>query len=291
MRYFVAVAEELNFRKAAERLNVSRPALSKQVKELEEEMRVRLLERDTVSVSLTKAGEVFLEDARRVLDLAERAVIRAVEAGEGSRGRLRIGSVGVIARDFLPGTLKRFREELPGVEVEFVEMLPAEQIAELERGRIDIGFAYGTDVENRPHLESLKVIHSTFGVGLSRTHRLARRKRVSLEDIAEETMLCLGHGKRSVHREEVLKFCCAQQAEFAKVRSVDGFDSLVTLLAADQGVSLLPIVLNLENQGVTILPLAKTSEPFEFEMWAVWRGGGSSGPVARFVGMLEERGR
>lgn len=86
LRYFVAVGEDLNFRKAAQRLNISRPALSKQIKDLEDEIAVRLLDRDTVSVALTKAGEVFLEDAIKLLNLAEQAIERANEAQSGHRG-------------------------------------------------------------------------------------------------------------------------------------------------------------------------------------------------------------
>ena len=148
LRYFVAVAEDLNFRKAAGRLHISRPALSKQIKDLEDEISVKLLLRDTVSVALTKAGEIFLADAREVLSQAEEAISRAREAQDGNLGSLRIGSVGIIATDFLPKTLKIFNQKYPGVEVAFVEMLPAEQLDALARGRIDIGFAYGKEVLN-----------------------------------------------------------------------------------------------------------------------------------------------
>jgi LysR family transcriptional regulator, benzoate and cis,cis-muconate-responsive activator of ben and cat genes len=139
LRYFVAVAEELNFRRAAERLHVTRPALSKQVKDLEAQTGVRLLERDTVSVSLTDAGSVFLAEARGILADVDRAVGLAREAQDGRRGQLRIGSVGQIASGFLPEVLKAFGTEFPGVEVTFVEMTPVEQLAALAKSEIHIG--------------------------------------------------------------------------------------------------------------------------------------------------------
>lgn len=289
LRYFVAVAEELSFRKAAQRLNVSRPALSKQVKDLEDEIAVKLLDRDTVSVSLTKAGEIFLEDAQRLLDQAEQAIERANEAQSGHRGKLRIGSVGIIATDFLPKTLKIFHQKFPGVEVEFVEMLPAEQLHALASGKIDIGFAYGNEVQNMPSLRSLCVIHSIFGVAVSRQHPLAGRKEVTIKDLRWETLLCLGGDGKSSHREAICQIYTAEGTKPSKHRKIEGFDSMVTLIAADQGISLLPHVLDLATQDVVIIPLVSLHSTLDFHMWAVWQRHSPSHHVKHFVQLLEER--
>ncbi len=289
LRYFVAVAEELSFRKAAQRLHVSRPALSRQIKDLEEEIAVKLLERDTVSVSLTKAGEIFLEDSQKLLAQAELAVERANEAQSGHRGKLRIGSVGIIATDFLPKTLRIFNQKYPGVEVSFVEMLPVEQLDALAKGRIDIGFAYGKAVENMPSLRSLCVIHSIYGLAVSRQHPLARRKKITLKEVRAETLLCLGGDGRSTHRDTICGFYADEAVKPAKVRRVDGFDSLVTLIAADQGISLLPLVLDLANQGVVIIPIEATTADLDFHMWAVWQRHMPSRHIKHFVQLLEER--
>ena len=289
LRYFVAVAEELSFRKAAQRLNVSRPALSKQVKDLENEITVRLLERDTVSVSLTKAGEIFLLEAQKLLVHAGQAIERAVEAQSGHRGKLRIGSVGIIATDFLPKTLKIFHQKYPRVEVEFVEMLPAEQLDALASGRIDIGFAYGTEVENMPSLRSLCVIHSIFGVAVSRQHSLGKRKQVTLRDLRWETLFCLGGEGKSSHREAICQIYTAEGIKPSKHRKIEGFDSMVTLIAADQGISLLPQVLDLANQDVIIIPLVSDHANLDFHMWAVWQHNSVSHHVVHFVQLLEER--
>lgn len=289
LRYFVAVAEELSFRKAAQRLNISRPALSKQVKDLEDEIEVRLLDRDTVSVALTKAGELFLEDSQKLLSMAEQAIERASQAQSGHRGRLRIGSVGIIATDFLPRTLKIFKQKYPGVEVVFVEMLPAEQLDALAQGRIDIGFAYGKEVDKLTSLRSLRVVHSYFGVAVSSQHPFAVREGVDLREIRAETMLCLGTEGRSTHRETIREFFTREGLRPGKLRQVEGFDSMVTLVAADQGVTLLPIALDLANQGVVITPIVGTREELDFHMWAVWQGHLPSRHIKHFVRMLEER--
>lgn len=289
LRYFVAVAEDLNFRKAASRLHISRPALSKQVKDLEDEMSVRLLERDTVSVSLTKAGEIFLTDAREILRQAEDAVSRAREAQAGNLGSLRIGSVGVIATEFLPSTLKLFHQSYPDVEVTFVEMLPAEQLDALAEGRIDIGFAYGQDARTIPGQESLCVLRSTFGIAVSRLNSCKGCTGVSLSKVAGKTVLCLGREPRSIHREDTLRFFASEGVKPHRIRQVEGFDSLVTLVAADQAVALLPEVLDLSNQGVTIVPLESDHTDFDFRMWAVWQKENPSLLVRHFVHLLEQR--
>ncbi len=289
LRYFVAVAEDLNFRKAAGRLHISRPALSKQIKDLEGEISVKLLTRDTVSVALTKAGEIFLTDAREVLSQADEAISRAREAQAGNLGSLRIGSVGVIATDFLPGTLKLFHQSYPDVEVSFVEMLPPEQLAALAAGKIDIAFAYGQHAGNLPGLESLCVIQSTFGVAVSKLNSCKGCTHVQLQKVMGKTLLCLGKETNSVHREDTLRFFASEGLKPSKIRQVEGFDSLVTLIAADQGVTLLPLVLDLENQGVTIVPLESKHTDFEFRMWAVWQANTPSLLVRQFVQLLEQR--
>jgi LysR family transcriptional regulator, benzoate and cis,cis-muconate-responsive activator of ben and cat genes len=289
LRYFVAVAEDLNFRKAAGRLHISRPALSKQIKDLEDEMSVKLLKRDTVSVALTNAGKVFLEDARLVLEQSDNAVVRAREAHAGNLGSLRIGSVGVIATEFLPATLKIFQQTYPEVEVSFVEMLPAEQLDALAAGRIDIGFAYGPNAGNIPGQHSLCVIQSTFGVAVSKLNSCTKCSEVTLQKLVGKTILCLGKEPKSIHREDILRFFSQEGLRPSKTRTVEGFDSLVTLIAADQGISLLPEVLDLENQGVKIIPLLSTHTDFDFRMWAVWQADNPSRLVQHFVQLLEER--
>ncbi len=289
LRYFVAVAEELSFRKAADRLHVSRPALSKQIKDLENEIAVKLLERDTVNVSLTKAGEIFLEDAQKLLAHSVRAVERATEAQSGQRGKLRIGSVGIIATDFLPGTLKLFNRKYPGIEVEFVEMLPAEQLDALTSGKIDIGFAYGKEVENIAWLHSLCVIHSIFGVGVSTQHVLASKVSVTIQDLRAETVLCLGGSGGSSHRDAICQIFREEGMKPGRSRQIDGFDALVTLLAADHGISLLPQVLDLTKQEITIIPIVVENANLDFHMWAVWRRHSPPDHVRQFVQLLEER--
>jgi DNA-binding transcriptional LysR family regulator len=284
----VAVADALNFRKAAERLNVTRPALSKQIKDLEGEIGIKLLDRDTVSVELTDAGAVFLAEARTILSDVEHAVALAREAQDGRRGELRIGSVGQIAAGFLPEALRAFRTTFPEVEVVFVEMTPPEQLEALAKNEIHLGFAYGRDTENVPGMSSLLLVRSTFGVSMSKDHPLASRRSLRLEDLTRHTILCVGDEKHSTHRRDILAMFAESGVSPLATRQILGFESLLTMIAADQGLSMLPEVLDLRStHGVVTIPLLTERSKIDFTMWAVWKAEGTSLLVRNFVRLLE----
>lgn len=293
LRYFVAVADELNFRRAAERLHVTRPALSKQIKDLETQMGVRLLDRDTVRASLTDAGSVFLAEARAILADVERAVGLAREAQDGRRGQLRIGSVGQIASGFLPEVLKAFRDEFPGVEVSFVEMTPVEQLAGLTKGEIHIGFAYGRGADQVPGISSLLLVTSVFGISVSKLHPLANRTSVRLSEVRNGTFLSLGDESTSSHRRDICRIFEEEGVKPRAVRQIHGFESLLTMISADQGLSMLPEVLDLKkSHGIVTVPLLLEKAQPDFTMWAVWKTDGPSLLVRNFVRILgENRGR
>lgn len=287
LRYFVAVAEELNFRRAAERLHVSGPALSKQVRELEEEVGARLLERNTVRVSLTEPGSLFLEDARKLLADLEKAVRRAAEAGPG-KAVLRIGSVGPIATEFLPKALKAYRQRSPEVEISFVEVPPPEQAVAVSRGAIDIAFGYGRQGTDDDGLQSLCVIRAPFGVVVSAQHPLAGRSELGLEDLKEQAVFSVGRDYRSSHRENLLRLWSEENLAAPKLQNVENFDAVLNLIAADQGVSLLPQVMNLRAHGIVMVPLRALRCDPEFRMWVLWKKGAGTAAVAQFVAVLEE---
>lgn len=287
LRYFVAVADELNFRKAAERLHVTRPALSKQIKDLEEETGVKLLQRDTVRVALTDAGSVFLEEARSVLADVERAVRLAREAQDGKRGQLRIGSVGQIAAGFLPEALKSFRASFPDVEIVFMEMTPPEQLAALDNGRIHIGFGYGSAADGQDRFGRLLLLRSPYGVSISRDHPFARRKALKPTDLAGRPLLCIADESSSGHGATMRAILEKEGVTPGPMQPISGFDSLLTMIAADQGISLLPIVLDLsQSHGIDTLPLTLSEGNGDFFMWAVWRKDGESRLVRNFIRIL-----
>ena len=140
LRYFVAVAEELHFRRAAERLHMSQPPLSQQIRQLEEEVGATLLLRNQRKVELTAAGAAFLVRAREILDAVEDAARQARRVQRGEVGRLAVGFVGSAMYSFVPELLRAFREQAPDIALRLHELGTTEQLRQLEDGRLDVGF-------------------------------------------------------------------------------------------------------------------------------------------------------
>src|SRR5262249_41089182 len=161
------VAEELNFGRAADRLHFAKPTLSQQIKDLEDTLAVRLLERDTTRVRLTAPGETFLAEARQVIAQAERAVAVAREAAQGRRRVLRIGNAGALSHGFMPACLRVFRREYPEVDVNLVEMDLNEHITAVKAGRMELGFTLRRETAGLAGLEHHLVVRSPLRVVLS----------------------------------------------------------------------------------------------------------------------------
>src|ERR1700756_1895102 len=153
LRYFVAVAEELHFRRAAARLHISQPPLSQQIAALEEELGVRLLERPRRRGELAGAGEAFLRDARATLAELDVAVSTARAISAGQEGVLRIGFVGSALLSIVPSTVQRFRRARPGVEIELRERSTVEQMRAVSTGLVDVGLV-------RPPIETDESLHT-----------------------------------------------------------------------------------------------------------------------------------
>src|SRR5512136_807476 len=140
LRYFVAVAENLNFTKAAAKLHLAQPSLTRQIHNLEEEIGVRLLDRSKSQVALTEEGRSFLIDARRILALAKESILAVQRLSRGETGQLNLAYLSSFDFELLPETLRAFRQAFPHVGLNLLDMTPAEQLRALEGRRIDLGF-------------------------------------------------------------------------------------------------------------------------------------------------------
>lgn len=289
LRYFVTVAEELNFRRAAERLHVAQPALSRQIKDLEYELRVRLLDRDTTRVRLTDAGRVFLEEARQILAQAERAGDMAREAAVGRCGRLVIGNVGPVTASFMPASLTEFRARYPEVAVTLMEIEPAEQISALESGVIQVGFTIEKNPVLPVSLRRFVVLRSPMCAVVGPGHRLAGLKRVALAELAGEKILSFAGRKSQTHADLVRGIFAINGLKAGTTKVVEGFESLLAMIAGGQGVSLMPQHISVSGADkIQIIPLKETADDLVFELSAVWHDGETS-PLARnFVDLLRE---
>ena len=188
LRYFVAVAEELHFRRAAVRLHISQPPLSQQIAALEHELGVRLLERTRRRVELTPAGEAFLRDARATLAELDVAVSSARAIDAGLEGVLRVGFVGSALLSIVPTTVQRFRRTRPGAEIELRERSTVEQLRAVSTGLVDVGLVRPPiEADETMHVEVVRREHTV--AALPEGHPLAELRRVPLRRLAAEPLV------------------------------------------------------------------------------------------------------
>jgi DNA-binding transcriptional LysR family regulator len=256
LRYFRAVAEELHFGRAAERLHMAQPPLSQQILQLERELGVTLLVRSTRKVELTPAGEAYLKQVVAILDAVDEAGAQARRIAEGVEGHLAIGCVGSATYSLLPRLVRALRDELPGVDVSVRgEMLAPAQIAALLSGEIDLALL-------RPPVEQPGVLVETVRrdrllVALPEGNALATRDDLSVSDLRDEEFVAhAGHGRSVMN--SILFAVCADAGFVPRVRhEVEETSTLVTLVSAGLGVAIVPEpTAALDIAGVCYRPLA-----------------------------------
>lgn len=189
LRYFVTVAKELNFRRAAEILHMAQPPLSMQIKVLEGELGVQLFDRSARAVTLTPAGERFLIDARRVLAEAHRAETNAKRAAGGALGHLSIGFMLSTAHELLGDALRKFKQTYPDVELNLYDMTNSEQVRGLEQGRLDVAFTRSLIV--RPNLESELLVEEPMMMMVPTSDPLSEKKRLTWKDLDGKAIVTL----------------------------------------------------------------------------------------------------
>lgn len=293
LRYFVAVAEALSYRSAAESLRVAQPALSKQIKDLEADVGVRLLDRDTGGVTLTDAGVVFLEEAKDILERAEMAAHAAREAAAGKSGRLTIGSLGPISASLLPPALAVFRQKFPRVEINLHDFAIPHQLEALRRGEIQLSFAVDQHGEAPEDLHSAEVFVGELAIVLSREHRLAQRAVVSLADVSDEMFLSVSSaGNHEYHRKLIDRIFAARGIQHRRLKPVNGLESLVALIAGGHGVSLLlPSARSAGSDGIVFRRIKEHGDDLKLRLLAIWRKRGSSQFAQNFVQVLRSQRR
>jgi len=290
LRYFVVLAQELNFRRASERLYVSTPALSVQIKKLEDILEVQLLERDTAKVRLTVPGEVLLREASELLQRMEEIVAITKDAAQGNRGHLRIGLLGFFTYSFMPGVLKDFRQRYPKVEVLLLDMdVNQEQLDALESGRTHIGFFYSFGPLRLKNTEQLLILDMPIRAVMSARHPLAAKKEVSLAELAAVPLLDIRrYEPQTRHLEEVFHKKKLAPKSLAKANS---FNAAMTILASGENVAMLPEMrLMTQNPKLTLRPIKDQVPGLRLQVYAVWQKTGASPQVLNFIDLLRQSG-
>lgn len=238
LRSFVVVAEELHVRRAAERLHMTQPPLSRQLQRLERELGVELFLRSRRGISLTAAGTALLPEARALLAGADRAATVARDAAEGRHGTLRIGFVGSASFSLLPRVLRRYREQAPDVRLVLEERTTAAQLRELRAGRLDVGL--GTQPQAAPDLVVEPIGREPLVAIVAAGHRLAGEQRISLAALAGEPFVLYPRGEGPGMHDLTLGLCA--EAGFTPEISQEAVQmaTIVSLVAGGLGVSVVP---------------------------------------------------
>jgi len=205
LRYFVAVAEELNFSRAAERLHIAQPALSNQIKALEIELGVQLLERTRRVVRLTEAGKTLLSDARPLLADAQTAELHARGAQKGETGTIHIGYVLTTANARLASIIKAFRQGYPGVQPDLAQLATGAQITALKNRQLDVGFV--RPPVHAPEIETEIIGEEKMVLAVASEDPLARKKRLTWQDLNGRTVLSVHPSVANYYYESFFAAC------------------------------------------------------------------------------------
>lgn len=260
LKYFLAVAEELNIGRAASRLHISQPPLTRQIKSIEDELGVELFVRTTKGVELTQAGEMFKVEARNIRMLVEGAIDRVQRVGEGKLGRLDVATFGSAIYNIIPHLLQRFQQRYPGVRIVLHTMTKAEQIEALRQRRVTIAFNRMT--RDEPDIgRELVAVEALFAVVPS-DHPLAALDKVSLNELMANPLVLFPNVGRPNFVDHVIGLCREHGLEAQIAQEVGDAVTGIALVARGFGVSLIPesAAKALTVEGTKFLPLKEAPD-------------------------------
>jgi DNA-binding transcriptional LysR family regulator len=286
LRYFVVVAEEQNVTRAAERLHLSQPPLSRQIRDLEDELGIELFRRTAKSLTLTEAGKVFLSEARAVLLRADQAVDAARAAAKSCTGQLRVGYAPSLTARFLPEALRAFGAESPGVHVALHDLSTEECRQRLAARKLDLALTIEPTGSAKNGLVFEKIIAHEVLCGVGRAHPLARKRSVRLKDLAAEPFVVYAEEDYPEYVAWVRKVCRAAGFRPNIVGEYDGATGLITAVESGRGIALVASTLGcLSGPRLTFVPLHPRISPLA--MGAVYPAG-APGLVEKFVRAVKQ---
>jgi DNA-binding transcriptional LysR family regulator len=285
LRYFVAVAEELHFGRAAQRLGMAQPPLSQQIRRLEQELGVQLLQRTKRRVQLTEPGRAFLDEARKVIAQVGIAVEVAQRTGRGEVGRLAIGFLGAATFGLLPSILKAFRDRFPEVEIELHELKTSELVQALHQGRIHVGLLRMP--VNDELLSVEPILQEKLVVALPEQHPLAEKPLVAFRDLAGEAFLLPPRQLAAGFYEQLVDL--SQQAGFSLRIGAEAsqLQTILNLVAAGMGITVVPeSVMQMGGRGVVFKRLPEPAPTMEIAV--AWRRDDPSQVLHAFLEVVRE---
>jgi len=286
IRYFIATAEELHFRRAAERLGIAQPALSRAIRDLESDLGVTLFLRTNRHVQITEAGKMFLTGCRDVVATVDRTIDRTRQVHEGRAGTLRIGYTDMAIAGTLPGLLKQFRERNPDITLKPQQGPTVAQLRRMEAGDLDIGFVTGPI--NLPDYAQRCVQAESFVCVCADSHPLAARETVKFRDLAGLDII---HGNRAdwAHFYDYLLPQCREAGYVPNVVQ-EGFNTagILGLVACGMGVTILTDTVRASlSPDLRAIPISDAGE--RLKTMALWHTRRMDGPARFFVEFLQSQ--
>jgi DNA-binding transcriptional LysR family regulator len=289
MRYFLAVAQERNFGRAASRLHIAQPPLTRQIRAIEEDLGTALFVRTTKGVELTKAGEALLGEVPNLLSLAQRARERAKLAGQGVIGHLDVAIFGSSILNAIPLLLARFHEARPGIGIKLHNMTKVEQIEALRDGRITVGF--NRLVPNEVDLGVEVVLRERLMVALHEDHRLAAKSRIAICDLAHEPMILYPNVPLPGLAQQVIGAFQQEDVPLCIEHQVEDVLTCIALVSAGFGLCVTTeSAQNLRLPRVVYRPL-RAQHLRDIELSCLYRRGDDSPVLAAFLAIIRNYGR
>jgi DNA-binding transcriptional LysR family regulator len=266
LRYFVAVAEELHFGRAAERLHIAQPSLSRAIRDLERMLGSDLLTRTKRSVRLTDAGRTLLEEAPRALAEVERVLEETRRVGRGEVGELRLGFLPSATIELVPALVRASRAAFPGVRLQLLELLDDRQLDALQERRLDVGLLRTARRSDELAFEPL--IRERLSVAVAQDHPLARRKRIRFADLRDVPLILWPRREAPETFDAVIEACRAAGFSPRVVQEATSAYTIIGLVAAGVGVSVLASSYGARSgEDVRFIPIAGS----ETTLFLAWR--------------------
>lgn len=280
LRYFIAVAEELHFTKAAKRLHIAQPPLSRQIRQLEEEIGVTLLQRTNRFMELTDAGRIFLEKAKQILRATDSAVVETQRAQRGEIGKLAVGFFEHTSYTLLPPILRAYRERFPTVEVQLRWFRVIDQIDALMRGDVDISFIRPvTDLDD---ISKESLLREPFVLALPNTHRLAEQDSVSVKDCVDEPLLNYAYSLAPDFHNMIIRMCALAGFVPKIAAEVGQVYTALGLVSSGAGIAFVPAsVQRVRFDNVVYKPLSGRQP--KGEVLLAWKQRNPSPLISAFI--------
>ena len=285
LRYFITVAEELNFSKAALRLYTAQPSLSQQIKDLEDDVGVRLLNRTKRKVELTEEGAVFLEQARLTLAQADKAVAMARQVSQAKQQLLRIGFVPVAEMKIFPYVLPNLRVQNPDLKIDLLSLNNVDQIRGIKKGELDISFT--RDNFQSDEIESKFVLREPLIFILPKEHPLAKYERIPVQALDGIDFIIPSDEQSKMLHDAILNFAKDHGIEFNIVQKADNILFNINSIGIGLGCTILPgYIATLTMNNTVIRPL--DVELPSLDLFVSYRKNSNSTAVQKFMDLLSK---